>query len=164
MNYEHITMNIVVVLESPFSGDIPRNIAYGQRIMADSRERGEIVIMPHLLWTQHHEAPEHFVSDYDTKYDIKNGGREESLEQIKILRGLADKVIFYTDYGMSSGMEHGLEDCKTRGIKYEMRQIGNLHQDEENKKSRDPSRKKSKIVNHFVKEQIRFEEMLENRK
>jgi len=123
----------IVILESPYSGDIQRNIAYGQRIMADSRERGEIVIMPHLLWTQHHEAPNHFVSDYDEKYEIKNCGREKSLEQIKILRTIADKVIFYTDYGMSSGMVHGLEDCKQRNIEYEFRTIGNLHLDEQNK-------------------------------
>lgn len=123
----------IVVLESPYSGDIQRNIAYGQRIMTDSRERGEIVIMPHLLWTQHHEAPNHFIADDDK---IQIVGREKSIEQIKILRTVVDKVVFYTDYGMSSGMVHGLEDCKKRHIEHEFRTIGNLHLDEQNKLAR----------------------------
>jgi hypothetical protein len=114
----------VVVLESPYSGDIPLHVVYGQRVMTDSRSRGEIVIMPHMLWTQHHLAPHSYVDDWDEKYEVPNGGREVSLEQIKVLRERADKVIFYTDYGMSSGMQHGLDHCKERNIPYEMRTIG----------------------------------------
>jgi hypothetical protein len=114
----------VVVLESPYSGDIPLHIVYGQRAMADARTRGEIVLMPHLLWTQHHLAPHFYVDDWDEKYEIPNGGRDVSLEQIKVLRERADKVIFYTDYGMSSGMQHGLDHCKAKGIPYETRSIG----------------------------------------
>lgn len=107
----------VIVLESPYSGD---NVAYTQRAMKHAREKGEIVIIPHLLWTQHHN----FVSDWDEKYTVKNGGRDVSLEQIKELRRRADKVVFYTDYGMSSGMKHGLEHCKAEHIPYEERTIG----------------------------------------
>jgi len=40
------------------------------------------------------------------------------------LRERADLVIFYTDYGMSSGMQHGLDHCKASNIPYEMRSIG----------------------------------------
>lgn len=126
----------VVVLESPFSGDIPRNVAYAQRIMMHARERKEIVIIPHLLWTQHHMCKEHFVSDFDVKFECKNGGRDVSLEQIKELRRRADLVVFYTDHGWSNGMTHGLEHCKAEGINFEERQIGNIQEDTVNAKFR----------------------------
>lgn len=113
----------IVILESPYSGQIPRNVAYAQRAMNDARERGEVVIMPHLLWTQHHLAPNHFVCDWDQKYEVKNGGREVSLRQIHKLRKIADKVIFYMDYGLSSGMKDGFDQCKKEGIPYEERFI-----------------------------------------
>lgn len=131
-----MTDNTVVVLESPFSGDIDRHVAYGQRCMADARERKEIVIMPHLLWTQHHKAKHHFVSDFAPEFEIKNGGREASLEQIKELRRRADKTVFYIDYGYSSGMRHALDHCKEEGLPYEERILGNLQQDVYNAKFR----------------------------
>ena len=119
----------IVILESPYSGDIQKNVAYAQRAMNDARERGEIVIMPHLLWTQHYLSPLHFVCDWDDKYEVKNGGREESLKQIHLLRKMADKVIFYTDYGISSGMQDGLDQCKSENIPFEERLIKNTEMD-----------------------------------
>ena len=119
----------LIILESPYSGDIPTHVAYAQRAMHNSREKGEIVIIPHLLWTQHHLAPTYFVCDWDDKYEVKNGGREESLKQICKLRKMADKIVFYMDYGMSSGMKDGLEQCKRENIPYEERYIGNKEMD-----------------------------------
>lgn len=126
----------VVVLESPFSGDIARNVAYAQRAMFDARSRKEIVIAPHLLWTQHHQAPGHFVSDYDAKYDVPHGDRDVSLQQIHTLRTMAKRVVFYMDYGMSSGMKDGMEQCVKENLPYETRVLGDCHLDEENKKAR----------------------------
>ncbi len=120
----------VVILESPYSGNIQRNIAYAQRCMADSRENhGEIPIVPHLLWTQHHLHPTHFVSDYSEKYTLKNCGRDVSIKQIEIFRQKADKIVFYVDYGFSKGMEYGLFHCKRNKIPYEKRKIGNIEED-----------------------------------
>lgn len=131
-------MTTVVVIESPYSGYILKNVAYAQRAMKDARERKEIVIIPHMTWTQHHLAKGHYVSDWDDKYEIKNGGREASLEQIKVLRRRADKVVFYVDYDYSHGMTDGLEQCKAEGIPYEERRIGGLEQDEANARRRQP--------------------------
>jgi hypothetical protein len=127
---------VVVLLESPYSGNIPLHVAYAQRAMADARSRGEIVLMPHLLWTQHHKAPHYFVSDFKPEYDISGAGREESLEQIKVLRRFCHKVVFYMDYGMSSGMKHGLDDCIENGIPYENRVIG-TKEDQQNVDNRE---------------------------
>jgi len=116
-------MQNIVIIESPFSGDIDKNIRYAQQAMNHSRENGEIPIVPHLMWTQHHLAPNYFVSDYDAKFTIKNCGRDVSLEQIKVLRRLANKVIFYVDNGYSSGMKLALEHCKEENIQYEERTL-----------------------------------------
>ena len=131
-----IMENPVVILESPYSGDIPRNIAYAQRCMADSRLRGEITLVPHLLWTQHHLCPDHFVSDYDPKYELKQIGRDVSLEQIHVLRRLSQMVVFYFDYGLSSGMNDGLKLCKFENIPHEIRTIGTIEADVQNANNR----------------------------
>lgn len=113
-----------VLLESPYSGDIERNVAYAQRAMAYLRSMGFVVWISHLLWTQHHEAPDYFVSDFDPKYDIPNGGREESLNQLESIRRACNKVYFFTDYGWSSGMQAGLDHCTRENIPYECVTIG----------------------------------------
>lgn len=114
----------IVVIESPYSGNIAKNVMYAQRAMLDARKRGEIALVPHLLWTQHYQCPDVFVSDYDDKYKVEGCGREESLEQIKTLRRLANKVVFYLDYGMSPGMNDAVKDCKENGYACEERYIG----------------------------------------
>lgn len=121
----------VVILESPYSGDIDRNVAYLQRAMHDARTRGEVVIAPHMMWTQHHLCPTHYVSDYDAKYEVPNGGREIALQQIHELRRRADLIVFYMDYGMSSGMRDGMDQCIKENLKFEERTLGDTHKDSE---------------------------------
>jgi hypothetical protein len=41
-----------VILESPYAGDIERNVAYARAAMRDSLLRGEAPIASHLLYTQ----------------------------------------------------------------------------------------------------------------
>lgn len=134
----HTAMSVdpIVVVESPYSGDVERNIAYAQRAMADARNRGEIAIVSHLMWTQHHEAPRYFVSDYDPKYTLVNCGRERSLRQTEQLRKMASKVVFYIDYGFSSGMDAALQHCKEAHIAHEFRQLGQCERDERTAHSR----------------------------
>ncbi|MEK7211264.1 MAG: hypothetical protein AAB731_01390 [Patescibacteria group bacterium] len=40
-----------VILESPFSGDVKRNIAYARACIRDCLRRGEAAIASHLLYT-----------------------------------------------------------------------------------------------------------------
>lgn len=41
-----------VVVESPFAGDIQKNIEYARKCMADCLKRGEAPFASHLLYTQ----------------------------------------------------------------------------------------------------------------
>lgn len=42
----------LVILESPFAGDVKRNILYARMCVRDSLGRGEAPIASHLLYTQ----------------------------------------------------------------------------------------------------------------
>jgi len=127
-----------VLVESPYSGDIPRNITYAQRAMEYLRSKKMTVFVSHMLWTQHSQAPDYYVSDFDSKYDIPNGGREESLNQLEDIRRECDKVYFFEDYGWSSGMKAGLDHCKKEGIPYEVLTIGKKDSDHHRKPAMAP--------------------------
>ena len=129
-------MSECVVLESPYSGDTDRNIAYAQRAMFDARSKKEVVVASHLMWTQHHKAPAHYVVNFSEQYNLPNGGREEALRQLSELRRRVDKVVFYTDYGWSYGMKQGKKQCEDEKIPFEERQLGDTEQDEANVQAR----------------------------
>ena len=89
---------IKVVLESPFAGDIERNIEFARKCMRDCILRGEAPIASHLLYTQ----------DGILNDDI------EIERSLGIAMGLtwakeADYAVFYTDNGWSSGMKDAKE-------------------------------------------------------
>lgn len=103
----------LVILESPYAGDIARNIEYARRCMRDCIDRGEAPIASHLLYTQ-------------------QGILDDKVETERILgihMGLlwaqkADYAIFYTDLGMSTGMKQAVERYDQTGLLYEFRRIG----------------------------------------
>jgi hypothetical protein len=41
-----------VILESPFAGDVERNLRYARAALRDSLHRGEAPLASHLLYTQ----------------------------------------------------------------------------------------------------------------
>lgn len=103
----------LVIIESPYAGEVERNLLYARRAMRDSLNRGENPIASHLLYTQPN------ILD-DNKPDERKRG---------IYAGFAwwekaDVVIFYIDYGMSRGMEVALEKCRNEGKLFYARVIG----------------------------------------
>lgn len=85
-----------VIIESPYKGDIKRNMAYLNLAMLDSIRRGEAPIASHKLYT-----------------DILNDDDPEE-RQLGINLGFAwlkaaDLVAFYIDLGMSNGMSLSLD-------------------------------------------------------
>ena len=42
----------LVILESPYAGDVAANVKYARRCVRDSLSRGEAPIASHLLYTQ----------------------------------------------------------------------------------------------------------------
>lgn len=101
----------LVILESPWTGDVERNAAYARRAMADSLARGEAPMVSHLLYTQ--------VLDDDDPDDRATG----------ILAGLAwgpaaAATVVYRDRGISTGMLAGIIRARQEGRPVEYRDIG----------------------------------------
>lgn len=94
-----------VVLESPYRGDIDRNVLYARRAVRDSILRGESPSPMHLVHTQpgilRDEIPEE---------------RALGIKLHLLWIEVADAVVMYVDYGVSDGMKEA-EDEANRLLK-----------------------------------------------
>ncbi len=103
----------LVIVESPFSGDVQANIAYARRCVRDSVLRGEAPIASHLLFTQDG------VLD-DTKPEERKLGMEAGWAWMQS----ADLVAVYDDRGISEGMKHGIALAEDWRVAIVYRSIG----------------------------------------
>lgn len=92
----------LVVLESPYSGDVKANVAYARAAVADSLARGEAPIASHLLYTQPG------ILDDDDPSE-----RALGIAAGHAWIGVAAKVVVYTDLGISAGMEAGIAAARS---------------------------------------------------
>jgi len=102
----------LVIIESPFAGDVEKNIEYARKCMKDCFNRGEFPFASHLLYTQ--------------KGVLDDNCPEE--RKIGINAGLkwgehAESTIVYTDYGISKGMKKGINDAFIKNRKIEYRSL-----------------------------------------
>lgn len=89
-----------VILESPYAGDIERNINYARLAVRDSLLRNESPIASHLLYTQPGILKDEILIE----------------RQLGINAGLAwgnfaDATVVYMDYGISKGMQFGINNA-----------------------------------------------------
>jgi len=94
----------LVVLETPYAGDIERNLHYARACMRDCIMRGESPLASHLLYTQPGILDDEIPEERD----------------LGIACGFAwnihaDYVVMYTDHGVSSGMKLGKERALRAG-------------------------------------------------
>lgn len=102
----------LVEIESPYAGNVERNIEYARACMKDSLQRGEAPIASHLLYTQPGILDDGVAEE-----------RELGTQAGKAWGALADLHAFYTDLGISPGMRYALNLCKQNGMPYEMRSL-----------------------------------------
>lgn len=103
---------ILVIVESPFAGDVDRNVAYARAAMRDCFLRGEAPLASHLLYTQPG------VLD-DLVPEERRLGIEAGLTWGK----WAQKTVVYADLGVSPGMELGIARAQVMGRPVEMRSL-----------------------------------------
>lgn len=103
----------LVIVESPYAGDVKTNVRYARRCMADCLARNEAPYASHLLYTQPG------VLDDDVP-----GEREAGIQAGFAWRHVAEATVVYTDYGISGGMKYGIKDAEKRGSPVEYRTIG----------------------------------------
>nr|WP_278377096.1 hypothetical protein [Brucella anthropi] len=100
----------LVIIESPYSGDVARNTEYAHACLLDSLRRGEAPIASHLLHTQ--------VLD-----DLRPAERELGIEAGLAWYRLAEKCVVYEDRGTSGGMITGIRRAKQFCVPVEYRRI-----------------------------------------
>lgn len=102
----------IVVLESPYAGDIEGNVAYARLALFDCLERGEAPYASHLLYTQ--------VGVLD---DSDLAQRERGMAAGWAFLRCADRVVVYSDLGVSEGMARGIQRAEHHGLEIEYRSL-----------------------------------------
>ena len=102
----------LVLIESPYAGDVEKNIRYARACMRDSLIKGEYPFAMHLLYTQDGILDD--ALPMERKLGIESGlawGKH------------ASKTVVYTDLGITPGMEQGIQRAKEEGREIEYRQL-----------------------------------------
>jgi len=102
-----------VIIESPYAGKIGRNITYARRAMHHSFSLNELPFASHLLYTQPHILNDKVPRD-------RALGIDAGLEWGKH----ADATVVYLDYGISQGMQYGIDQARKDNRPIEYRHIG----------------------------------------
>lgn len=101
----------LVIIESPFAGEVERNKIYVKRCILDSLKRGEIPFASHAIYTQ--------VLD-DTIPEERKIGMDAGWGVIRYSEYSAS----YVDYGISGGMAEGIKIAQDMGHLIYLRMIG----------------------------------------
>jgi hypothetical protein len=104
----------LVIIESPYKGDIEENVKFARACVRDSLLRGEAPIASHLLYTQ--------PGILDDSIPIERmHGIDAGLEW----RRVADATVVYVDRGITTGMRYGIDAALAAGIEVEYRYLEN---------------------------------------
>ena len=105
---------MLVIIESPYMGNVKSNVAYARKCMSDSLLRGESPFASHLLYTQ--------VLD-DAIKKQRTMGMDRAFNWYKH----ADLMAVYIDKGISNGMKKGIAVAEKFGIKMVYRSLDGNH-------------------------------------
>lgn len=100
----------LVLIESPLSGSVRRNMAYAKAAMLDSLQRGEAPFVMHLHYP--------LVLDDDNPAE-----RAKGIEAGLSWGRKAELTAAYVDFGTSDGMRIGIARAKEEGRPVELRTI-----------------------------------------
>lgn len=101
----------LVVVESPFAGDVEANLAFAHRAIGDCLDRGESPIASHVTLT---------TALRDAVPEERERGIEAGLAWLRV----ATLSAIYIDRGVSSGMRRGFVRALSLGVRVEVRALG----------------------------------------
>lgn len=101
----------LVILESPYAGDVEKHVEYARECLRDSLMRGEAPTASHLIY------PQVLNDDEPTE-------RELGIAAGLAWASAAAATVVYTDFGISPGMWTGIENALHAGRAVEYRSIG----------------------------------------
>lgn len=102
----------LVIIESPYAGDVEANVRYARACLKDALLRGEAPYASHLLYTQK-----------GVLNDLDLAERALGIEAGLAWGERADATIVYTDLGISLGMKLGIEQAERMGRTVEYRTL-----------------------------------------
>jgi hypothetical protein len=111
LNSHEKTM-ILVVIESPYAGNVEVNMRYLRSAMRDCIERGESPYASHGLLTQ-----PGVLNDDDPRE------REIGIVAGFAWRSVAEKTVVYIDRGITRGMQYGIDHANAAGRPIEFRSM-----------------------------------------
>lgn len=101
----------LIILESPYAGDIEKNVEYARKCMRHAiLKHNEAPMASHLLYTQ-------FLDDSNP---IE---REIGINAGLAFKSVINKTVVYTDLGISKGMQYGIDDAIKNGREVEYRSL-----------------------------------------
>lgn len=100
-----------VLLESPYAGDVATHEIYAKRAMRDSLKRGEAPFASHMLYTQMLD-------------DNVPPERDLGIKAGLAIGEYAQYTVVYADYGISRGMQQGIDAAHAAGRSVVYRHIG----------------------------------------
>lgn len=99
---------MIVIVESPFAGDMEANRHYAIRACADCFRRREVPFASHLIYPQ-------------MLNELNLEERERGITAGYEFWPLAGKIVFYMDRGMSPGMERAWKRAGAQNLEREQR-------------------------------------------
>lgn len=102
----------LVILESPFAGNVEENIQYARMALRDCLLRNEAPIASHLLYTQEGVLNDNIPEE-----------RQHGIDAGLAWGNVADETIVYIDKGISIGMEYGIKRAVSEGRKICFRKL-----------------------------------------
>lgn len=102
-----------VIVESPYAGDVERNLRYLRACLRDCLLRGEAPFASHGLYTQ----PGVLVDEIATE-------REWGIQAGFAWRAVAETTVAYVDLGITPGIQYGIDHACSMGQVVECRRLG----------------------------------------
>lgn len=102
-----------VIVESPYAGNVERNVKYARAALRDCLMRGEAPFASHLLYTQ--------------PGVLRDGVPKERARGVEVgldIASRADATVVYADLGISPGMAQGIAHAEKLGRPIEHRFLG----------------------------------------
>lgn len=103
----------LVIIESPYAGDVERNTDYAFMCFKDSLSRNESPIASHMLYA--------VTGMLDDAIPVE---RKQGMEAGHAWLNVVDKVVVYQDYGISKGMREGIKRAEEKGVRIIYRTLG----------------------------------------
>ena len=100
----------IVMIESPYAGDVEKNLRYLRAALHDCLMRGEAPFASHGLYTQ--------VLD-DTNPEERSHGIQAGFA----FRQVSDYTVVYDDLGVSPGMQLGIDHSHSKNIPVKFRSL-----------------------------------------